>query len=219
MGVEDARVVGEDETLFPVTLRDGLKVMSIGFMLPSQDAAVVWRGPRKYGVIRHFLQQVEWGKLDYLVIDSPPGTGDEPLAVAEMARPRVSAVLVTTPQDLAIADVRRSVRFCREVHLPVTGILENMSGLACPRCGHQIDLFKSGGGERLARDLGVPFLGRIPIDPEIVNCGDAGTPFAFDPIASPAAVAFARAIEPILEVSAASHNPVHSTQSPQGRSA
>jgi Mrp family chromosome partitioning ATPase len=219
MGVEDARVAGEDETLFPVTLRDGLKVMSIGFMLPSQDAAVVWRGPRKYGVIRHFLQQVEWGELDFLVIDSPPGTGDEPLAVAELVRPRVSAVLVTTPQDLAIADVRRSVRFCREVHLPVTGILENMSGLACPNCGHRIDLFKSGGGERLADTLGVPFLGRIPIDPEIVNRGDAGAPFAVDPTNSPTVEAFARVIESILEVSAASRNPVHSTQSPRGRSA
>jgi MinD superfamily P-loop ATPase len=115
-----------------------------------------------------------------------------------MVRPRVSAVLVTTPQDLAISDVRRSVRFCREVHLPIAGIIENMSGLVCPACGHQIDLFKSGGGERLAKALGVPFLGSIPIDPEIVDRGDAGKPFASDPNASPAAKAFYRAIQPIL---------------------
>jgi len=198
VGLEGERVVGDDEFLVPISTTDGLKVMSIGFMLPSEDDAIIWRGPRKYHLIRQFLQQVEWGELDFLVIDAPPGTGDEPLAVAEMVRPRVSAVLVTTPQDLAVADVRRSVKFCREVHLPVTGILENMSGLECPACGHRIDLFKSGGGERLAKAVGVPFLGRIPIDPEIVTCGDAGTPFAAEPATSPTARAFAKAIQPIL---------------------
>jgi Mrp family chromosome partitioning ATPase len=198
VGLDGERVMGDDSSLFPVITERGLMVMSVGFLLPSEDAAVVWRGPRKYGVIRQFLQQVAWGPLDFLVIDSPPGTGDEPLAVAEMVGPRVSAVLVTTPQDLAVSDVRRSVRFCREVHLPVAGILENMSGLTCPACGHRIELFKSGGGERLAKSLGVPFLGRIPIDPEIVARGDAGKPFAAEPATSPTAEAFARAIEPFL---------------------
>jgi Mrp family chromosome partitioning ATPase len=198
LGIEGERALGGDNSLLPITTAGGLKVMSIGFLLPRQDDAVVWRGPRKYILIRQFLQQVEWGTLDFLVIDAPPGTGDEPLAVAELVRPRVSAVLVTTPQDLAVADVRRSVRFCREVHLPVTGILENMSGLVCPACGHTIELFKSGGGEKLARTVGVPFLGRIPIDPEIVLCGDSGEPFAADPATSPTARAFALAIEPIL---------------------
>jgi ATP-binding protein involved in chromosome partitioning len=213
LGIENKRALGGDGFLFPVTAANGLKVMSIGFMLPSEDDAVIWRGPRKYGLIRQFLQQVEWGTLDFLVIDAPPGTGDEPLAVVELVRPRVSAVLVTTPQDLAVADVRRSVRFCRELHLPVTGILENMSGLVCPACGHTIEVFKSGGGERLATTVGVPFLGRIPIDPEIVVCGDSGRPFAANPRTSPTAKAFARAIEPILsaELQPESHSSTESS--------
>jgi Mrp family chromosome partitioning ATPase len=198
MGLEGLPAVGDDEVLHPVKSSEGVKVMSIGFLLPREDTPVVWRGPRKYHLIRQFLQQVDWGKLDFLVIDAPPGTGDEPLAVAELVRPRVSAVLVTTPQDLAVADVRRSVTFCSEVHLPVMGILENMSGLACPACGHRIDLFKSGGGEKLAKATGLRFLGSIPIDPEIVECGDSGKPFAAEAAASPTAQAFARAVEPIL---------------------
>ncbi len=200
MGLEGLPAVGDDEVLHPVRSSRGVKVMSIGFLLPREDTPVVWRGPRKYHLIRQFLQQVDWGKLDFLVIDAPPGTGDEPLAVAELVRPRVSAVLVTTPQELAVADVRRSVRFCNEVQLPVIGILENMSGLVCPACGHRIELFKSGGGERLAREAGLRFLGSIPIDPEIVDCGDSGRPFAAEPATSPTAEAFARAIEPILAI-------------------
>jgi Mrp family chromosome partitioning ATPase len=200
MGLEGQQVLGDDDLLLPVRSAQGVKVMSIGFLLPGEDTAVVWRGPRKYHLIRQFLQQVDWGELDFLVIDAPPGTGDEPLAVAELVRPRVSAVLVTTPQDLAVADVRRSVKFCNEVHLPVMGILENMSGLECPACGHRIELFKSGGGEKLAKSVGLRFLGSIPIDPEIVDCGDSGRPFAANPAASPTARAFARAIEPILAV-------------------
>jgi Mrp family chromosome partitioning ATPase len=200
MGLEGLPAVGDDEALRPVISANGVKVMSIGFLLPNEDTPVVWRGPRKYHLIRQFLQQVDWGELDFLVIDAPPGTGDEPLAVAELVRPRVSAVLVTTPQDLAAADVRRSVKFCNEVHLPVLGILENMSGLLCPACGHRIDLFKSGGGEKLAKRMGVRFLGRIPIDPEIVTCGDSGKAFTAEPAASPTAQAFARAIEPILAI-------------------
>jgi Mrp family chromosome partitioning ATPase len=215
LGMEGEQASGGDDFLFPVTTENGIKVMSIGFLLPKGDDAVIWRGPRKHGLIRQFLKQVEWGRLDFLIIDAPPGTGDEPLAVAELARPRVSAVLVTTPQDLAVADVRRSVRFCREVHLPVTGILENMSGLSCPACGHMIELFKSGGGEQLAKMVRVPFLGRIPIDPEIVICGDSGKPFAADPATSPTARAFAQAIEPILAVESRSGHELFANGSEQ----
>jgi ATP-binding protein involved in chromosome partitioning len=198
MGLEGLPAVSDDEALRPVISANGVKVMSIGFLLPNEDTPVVWRGPRKYHLIRQFLQQVDWGELDFLIIDAPPGTGDEPLAVAELVRPRVSAVLVTTPQDLAVADVRRSVKFCNEIQLPIMGVLENMSGLACPACGHLIELFKSGGGDKLAKSAGVRFLGSIPIDPEIVDCGDSGKPFAAQPATSPTAEAFARAIEPIL---------------------
>ena len=200
LGLEGLPAVGDDDVLHPVTSAEGVKVMSIGFLLPREDTPVVWRGPRKYLLIRQFLQQVDWGQLDFLVIDAPPGTGDEPLAVAELVRPRVSAVLVTTPQDLAVADVKRSVKFCSEVHLPVVGIVENMSGLVCPACGYLIDLFKSGGGEKLAKAFGLRFLGRIPIDPEIVECGDAGRPFAAELAAGPTVDAFARAIEPLLAI-------------------
>jgi Mrp family chromosome partitioning ATPase len=198
MGLEGEQVLGDGASLLPVPAAQGVKVISIAFFLPREDSAVIWRGPRKYGLIRQFLLNVEWGALDFLVIDAPPGTGDEPLAVAELVRPGVSAVLVTTPQDLALADVRRSLKFCREVYLPVMGIVENMSGLKCPACGHLIELFKSGGGESLAKAAGVPFLGRIPIDPEIVLRGDSGDPFASAASNSPTVRAFARVVEKIL---------------------
>jgi len=132
----------------------------------------------KHNVIRQFLKDVNWGQLDYLVIDSPPGTGDEPLAVAQQVGSPAGAVIVTTPQELAVSDVRRCVGFCRTLSLPVIGIIENMSGFACPHCGQKTDLFKSGGGQRLALEMNVPFLGSIPIDPQIVSSGDAGVPFA-----------------------------------------
>jgi Mrp family chromosome partitioning ATPase len=202
LGIEGQPAVGHDDVLLPVTSADGVEVMSIGFLLPQRDTPVVWRGPRKYQIIRQFLQQVEWGTLDFLIIDAPPGTGDEPLAVAELVRPRVSAVLVTTPQDLAVADVKRSVKFCEEVHLPILGIVENMSGLVCPACGQRIELFKSGGGETLANSYGLRFLGTIPIDPEIVACGDAGRAFAAGPDRCPTAEAFARIVDPILAINA-----------------
>lgn len=198
MGLEGKQVVDEDGLLLPVPGPSGVKVMSMGFLLPSLDDAVIWRGPRKYGLIRQFLLQVKWGDLDFLVIDAPPGTGDEPMAVAEMARPDASALLVTTPQKLAVADVRRSVRFCREVSLPILGILENMSGLECPGCGERIELFGSGGGERLATAMHVPFLGRIPLDPEIVSCGDEGRSMIGLSLESPSTKAFMATVDRIL---------------------
>ena len=177
MGLENNRPVMDGHAIVPIEVGN-LKVMSIGFLLESDRDAVIWRGPMKYGVIQQFLKDVEWGPLDYLVIDAPPGTGDEPLSVAQLIGQPAGAILVTTPQDLAVADVRRSVSFCEKVSLPVVGIIENMSGLVCPHCKEMIPLFKIGGGEALAREMNVPFLGSIPIDPEIVECGDNGTPYA-----------------------------------------
>ena len=182
----------------PIQIGENLSVVSVGLMLDSAQDAVIWRGPMKYNVIRQFLKDVDWGRLDYLVIDSPPGTGDEPLAVAQMVGKGAWAVVVTTPQDLAIADVRRSVSFCKTLDLHVVGIVENMSGLICPHCGKQVDLFKVGGGEKLAIEMGVPFLGRIPLDPQIVASGDSGKPFIQSFADSPATKAFASVIEPIL---------------------
>jgi ATP-binding protein involved in chromosome partitioning len=162
--------------ILPVQLTEDLSVMSIAFLVQGLGDAVIWRGPMKAGVIRQFLTDVEWGPLDFLVVDSPPGTGDEPLSVAQNVGAQAAALIVTTPQDLAVSDVRRCVSFCRAISLPILGIVENMSGLACPHCGQRIDLFKTGGGEALAAEAAVPFLGRIPIDPAVVASGDEGCP-------------------------------------------
>lgn len=201
MGLDDARVVSHDGELVPLEVGDNLKVISIAFFLSSNRDAVIWRGPMKYSAIRQFLKDVAWGPLDYLVIDAPPGTGDEPLSVAQLVGQPAGAILVTTPQDLAIADVRRSVSFCEKVSMPVVGIIENMSGLTCPHCGERIDLFKTGGGESLAQEMGVPLLGRIPIDPQIVACGDGGVPYVHRFADSPAARAFTEVVERVITAS------------------
>ncbi len=198
MGLDQGQAVTHENEIVPMEIGENLKVISIAFFLPSNRDAVIWRGPMKYGIIRQFLKDVAWGTLDYLVVDAPPGTGDEPLSVAQMVGRPAGAVLVTTPQDLAIADVRRSVSFCEKVSLPVVGIIENMSGLVCPHCGGQIDLFKKGGGESLAQEMGVPFLGSIPIDPQIVACGDEGVPYTHRFAESPAAKAFVEVVERIV---------------------
>lgn len=195
MGLDDSRAVTHEGELVPLEVGGNLKVISIAFFLASNRDAVIWRGPMKYNAIRQFLRDVAWGPLDYLVVDSPPGTGDEPLSVAQMIGQPAGAVLVTTPQDLAISDVRRSVSFCEKVSLPVVGIIENMSGLTCPHCGGQINLFKTGGGKLLAQEMGVSHLGCIPIDPEIVACGDDGIPYVHRFAESPAAKALAEIVE------------------------
>ena len=198
MGVETRQVQGTEEEILPVRVSDNLAVMSIGFLLPTRGEPVIWRGPRKHAVIRQFLADVAWGQLDYLVVDSPPGTGDEPMSIAELVGSPAGAIIVTTPQEVAISDVRRCVSFCREVSLPVVGIIENMSGLACPKCGERIDLFKRGGGMALAKEMDVPFLGQIPIDPEVVMTGDAGIPLLRDGPQSPAAKALFEVVNSIL---------------------
>ncbi len=172
--------VSEDGTPRPVEVAPNLKVVSIGMILESENDAVIWRGPMKYGVIKQFLQEVDWGELDCLVIDSPPGTGDEPLSVAQLAGKNSSALVITTPQQIALSDVRRSITFCKKLNLPIIGIIENMSGFTCPHCGGRTDLFSSGGGEKLAAETGVPFLGGVPFDPGIVVCGDSGKGFSED---------------------------------------
>ncbi len=195
--LEDAGVQVTDGVVQPVDAA-GMKVMSIGFLLQHRNDAVIWRGPMKMGVIKQFLKDVEWGDLDYLIIDSPPGTGDEPLSVCQLIEDADGAVIVTTPQDVATADVRRSISFCRQLSLPVLGVIENMSGFVCPKCGEVTDIFKTGGGERLATEMGVPFLGRIPIDPAVGVACDAGTPFMAHHSSTVTAKAFGRVVAPIL---------------------
>ncbi len=197
-GLEGRRIDAEDSMILPIALSDNLKVVSIGFMLEDKSHPVIWRGPAKYHMIRQFLKDVKWGELDYLIVDCPPGTGDEPLAVAQLIGSPAQAVIVTTPQNLAIADVRRSISFCQAVSLPVAGIIENMSGLVCPDCGKLIPLFKTGGGEALAKEMNVPFLGRIPLDPQVVLAGDSGTPFVEHFAATATAKIFCELIKPLV---------------------
>jgi Mrp family chromosome partitioning ATPase len=176
LGIEDAKPCAAGEGLLPIIAIEGLKVMSVALFLGSRDDAVIWRGPLKHSLIRQFLGEVHWGTLDYLVIDLPPGTGDEALSVAHLLKKVDGALVVTTPQDVALLDSRKSVTFARQLQIPHIGIVENMSGFTCPHCQQTIDLFKKGGGEKTAREMLIPFLGSIPIDPEMVACGDAGTP-------------------------------------------
>ncbi len=164
-----------DGTVGPVYYSPNLKFMSVEPLLPDKDSAVMWRGPLKMSAIRQFIYDIEWGDLDYLVIDAPPGTGDEQMTVAQMI-PDAFAVVVTTPQEVSLLDVKKSLNFCKQVGMPVIGIVENMSGMICPHCGKAIDVFKRGGGQKLAEETGIPFLGRIPVDPRIVTTGDAGKP-------------------------------------------
>jgi ATP-binding protein involved in chromosome partitioning len=177
LGIEKSVLQTANEKILPVDYNEYLKVMSIGFMLQNSDDAVIWRGPLKIGLIKQFLKDVEWGDLDYLVIDSPPGTGDEPLTIGQLIDNPKSAVIVTTPQDVALTDVRKSVTFCKRLNMPIAGVVENMSGFVCPHCGKTTDIFKSGGGELMAKDMGLTFLGRIPIEAEITVNGDSGEPF------------------------------------------
>ncbi|MDY6931789.1 MAG: Mrp/NBP35 family ATP-binding protein [Halobacteriota archaeon] len=167
----------EDGTILPVIVPPRLKVISMAFLLQSPDIPVIWRGPMKMTAIKQFLADVEWGELDYLIVDLPPGTGDEPLSVAQLIPDIDGSIIVTTPQEVALLDSRKSVNFARELKTPVIGIVENMSGLICPKCGEKIDLFKVGGGKRSASEMNVPFLGFIPIDPKIVEDADMGRPF------------------------------------------
>ncbi|HHI97211.1 MAG TPA: ATP-binding protein [Thermodesulfatator atlanticus] len=164
-----------DGRIGAIVYSPNLKFLSIEPLLPQEDAAVIWRGPLKISAIRQFIADIDWGKLDYLIIDAPPGTGDEPLTVAKTI-PDAYALLVTTPQEVSLIDVRKSYNFCRKVKMRILGLVENMSGFICPHCGKEVDLFKRGGGERLAEELGIKFLGRIPVDPRIVAAGDAGKP-------------------------------------------
>ncbi len=165
---------GNGEKAKPIEYLPNLQVISLEpLMGENKDAATIWRGPIKIGVIRQFISDIEWNDLDYLIIDSPPGTGDEPLTVAQTI-PGAEALIVTTPQEVALADVRKSISFCRQVNMKILGIVENMSGLTCPHCGKTIELFKSNGGMLTAKRESLRFLGSLPLDPEVVMQGDAG---------------------------------------------
>jgi Mrp family chromosome partitioning ATPase len=207
-GVEHKPVHGYEGGIKPVQVSKGLKVISMGLLSQDPDKAIVWRGPLKHKAIKQFLGDVDWGDLDYLVIDLPPGTGDEPLSIAHLIKDVDGAIIVTTPQDVALLDSRKAVNFSKLIEVPVLGIVENMSGMMCPHCGEKIDLFKVGGGEKAARELGVPFLGRIPIDKQVVEKCDAGQPFVTDASESEAKKAFVRLAKKVLDVLEASKDKV-----------
>jgi Mrp family chromosome partitioning ATPase len=198
--LEGRRPQATETGLLPILIQGGMKVMSLGFLLAKPEDAVIWRGPLKIHAIKQLLGDVEWGDLDYLVIDFPPGTGDEPLTVAQTIPEADGAVVVTTPQDVSTIDVSKSVTFCRQLNIPVLGVIENMSGLICPHCSKVIDLFKQGGGEAMARRMEVPFLGRVPLDPQIVISSDEGKPFIYYHQNTEAAAAFKRIVEPLLDL-------------------
>ena len=173
MNVQGGFDLSEQGIVKPYTFSPQLKIVSMDMMLGEKDMAVIWRGPMKISAIRQFVSDIEWGDLDFLVVDSPPGTGDEPLTIAQTI-PDAEALIVTTPQEISLADVRKSINFCHEVNMKILGVVENMSGQLCPHCGERVPLFGQGGGERMAQEMKVPFLGRIPLDGEMVKAGDTG---------------------------------------------
>ena len=178
LNITDSRITQEtDNGLCPIEVSENLKVMSVAFFLEHNDQPVIWRGPAKIGMIKQFLKDVDWGQLDYLIIDSPPGTGDEPLSIVQLLPQLDGGIVVTTPQKVAAADVRKSVNFCHKLKLPITGVIENMSGFKCPCCDEVTHIFKTGGGEEMAQQMEIPFLGRLPIDPEICQACDDGKPY------------------------------------------
>ena len=173
LGLEGTPQVNENNKLDPISYSENLKAISIESFTPNKDDAIIWRGPLKFSAIKQFIGDIDWGNLDFLIIDAPPGTGDEPLTVAQTISD-AKAIIVTTPQEVALADVRKSINFCKTVKMEIFGLIENMSGFLCPHCGEMVELFGAGGGEKTANQMGVRFLGRIPFDPQMVACGDSG---------------------------------------------
>ena len=177
LGIKGLLDVNEDQQVIPKIVGDHLKVVSMQSLMKDPDQAVIWRGPAKTGIIRQFIADVRWEALDFLIIDCPPGTGDEPLSIAQTVTD-AKALIVTTPQDVALADVRKSINFCRTVKLEIVGLVENMGPFACPCCGETVELFKSRGGRVTAETMGVTFLGTLPFDSQVVKACDEGWPIA-----------------------------------------
>ena len=199
LGVEGERLLVEGNTIQPFQINENLKTISIGFALPDSDSPVIWRGPLKMKAIKEFLENTNWGDLDYLIVDLPPGTGDEPLSIIQLISDIDGALIVTTPQDIALLSVRKSINFVKKMGVKIIGVIENMSGFTCPHCGKTTYIFKKGGGEKTAKELGLRFLGRIPIDLQIVEEGDLGKSFIdTKSVASKAFIEIADSIEKII---------------------
>ncbi len=190
LGIENVRLRGDKDGIAPHIMPAGLKVASLGLLIEDQNEPVVWRDAVKYEFIIELLGNITWGKLDFLVIDLPPGTGNEHITIMDFIPNLDGVVVVSTPQDVALLDARKMISFVKERNTPIIGIVENMSGLICPHCSGEIDVFKKGGGERVANELGVPFIGAIPLDSEITICADKGVPVVQAYPESPSTKAF-----------------------------
>ena len=202
IGLQGQRLQTGPLGIFPASGSLGIKVVSMEFLLPDENAPVIWRGPLKMTAIRQFLSDIVWGDLDFLFIDLPPGTGDEPLSVAQLLPEMDGVVIVTIPSEVSQIVVKKAVTFSRKLGMPIIGIVENMSGFVCPKCGAKIDIFKSGGGQKIAEELSVPFLGSIPIEQKVCEDSDKGVPFIMehkDSLASKAFMEIVRKIEGFLK--------------------
>ncbi len=178
LGIEGQTLVAaKDERPFPIKVSENLYALSIATLLPDPDNPIIWRGPLKMGVIKQFLQDIEWPALDYLIIDNPPGTGDEPLSVVQLLKNVSGSIIVSTPQDVAFLDARKTIKFSQQMNVPILGLVENMSGFICPSCGERHEIFKGNGTDKAALDFNLDILGKIPIDPNIVVSGDSGKSF------------------------------------------
>ncbi|OJJ51181.1 hypothetical protein ASPZODRAFT_12021 [Penicilliopsis zonata CBS 506.65] len=204
MGVETETIHISNAGWSPVWVTDNLGAMSVQFMLPNRDDAVIWRGPKKNGLIKQFLKDVDWGELDYLIVDTPPGTSDEHLSVNTFLKESGvdGAVVVTTPQEVSLLDVRKEIDFCRKAGIRVLGLVENMSGFVCPSCSHESMIFRptTGGGRRLAKKMGIPFLGAVPLDPRVGMACDYGESFVDNFPESPASQAIKRVVRSVSQL-------------------
>jgi Mrp family chromosome partitioning ATPase len=198
LGLQGIFGIGQDNRMIPHACNERLHVVSIECLLEDRDSAVIWRGPVKHGVIKQFISDVQWGDLDFLIIDSPPGTGDEPLSVAQTI-PDAYAVIVTTPQEIALADVRKSINFCRQVHMPILGLVENMNGFICPHCNTETPLLGKGGGAKTAEQMNVHLLGSLPFDPRVAQAADVGKSLIESPDGIPFMGALARLTAEVLD--------------------
>ncbi len=196
LGIEDQRMTPGEEGIIPGDA-NGIKVASMALVLSSKESAVVWRGPKKMAAIRQFIQDVDWGDLDFLLVDLPPGTSDEPLSVVQLIPDLTGAVIVTTPQEVSLLDSRKAINMVKSMKVPILGIIENMSGLCCPHCGETINIFSTGGGRRTAEEMDVLFLGAVPMDPEVSSLGDRGATFVERE--SPAGACFRESVDKLLE--------------------
>jgi len=197
LGLRGQRLQANPIGVFPVMGPLGIKVVSMDFVLSSDEVPVIWRGPLKMKAIKQFLSDIMWGELEFLFIDLPPGTGDEPLSVMQLIPDMDGVIIVTIPSEVSQVVVKKAVTFARQLGIPVIGIVENMSGFVCPKCGTETNIFKVGGGQKIAQDLSVPFLGSIPIDSEICRHSDNGTPFIIEHTDSQATKAFAEIVKKI----------------------